>query len=675
MILLLHIRIRPYLRGNAHDVTTNRTCSLHKRFLYYSEGGDFILSEQQATPLIGSYVLQDFYTDKPYKELYDSKDNKFLQQIMIQRMRDLAVSLGFKGFMAAWKSYLAAQRNDVAVDDAGQDTMFENQPVQLRCGSYTCLDRVTRFNEYGMEVEVISHPLLPVKRVTNIETLDAKLEIAFCRGKKDSWKYITVPREMLASAQKIVGLAKQDIAVNSENAKEVVRYMGLLESKNYDDLPMQKAVSHMGWITDGKFMPYVDDISYDGESPELQRMFEEFKPTGSEQAWMDLAKEVRSGESVPARIALASSFAAPLVQILGCLPFFTHFWGETGCGKTVGLMLAASVWGNPEVGRYIKTFSGTKVSMELYAAFCCNLPILFDELQVVSDRKTFDDIIYMLTEGASKGRGAKEGGLQVQKRWASSIITTGEMPITQSNSGGGAVSRTIEVNYGGIPLFKNARDVANALKENYGHVGPKYIRCLQQDGVINSLKALYKKVYTEMIKEDVHEKQVISATLLLVADALATKAIFKDGNALTFEDLKPYLASRSETDVNLRCYQWLVGFCAANPRRFDSEDTANGEIWGKYKDGYVFINKTIFDDQLKNKGFSPGAFLDWARRKELLKCQYYGKGNKNNRSTWPILINGKAIPHVGIRLPAEEEKTEQEEYQKYAVVEDDDMPF
>lgn len=639
------------------------------------KGGDSPLEEQiqQAVPLIGQYVLQDFYTDRPYAELYEQKNNKFLQQIMIQKMRDLAVSLGFKGFMTAWKAYLQAQKNDVSVDDDGMDTMFENQPITLRCGNYNCADRVTRTNEYGMEVEVISHPLMPVRRVTNIETLESKLEISFQRG-RDPWKSITVSREQLASAQKIIGLAKQDIAVNSENAKEVVKFLSVLESKNYDDIPRQNSVSHMGWLSDGKFMPYVDDVTYDGESIELQRMYEEFRPTGKESKWMEIAREVRAGESVPARIALAASFAAPLVQILGCLPFFVHFWGETGCGKTVGLMLAASVWGNPEVGRYIKTFSGTKVSMELYAAFCCNIPILFDELQVISDRKTFDDIIYMLTEGASKGRGAKEGGLQVQRRWASSIITTGEMPIVQSNSGGGAVSRTIDVNYGGIPLFKNARDVANTLKENYGFAGKKFIESLRREGTIEALKVLYRKIYNNMIREDVQDKQVISASLLLVADILATKAIFKDNKALTFEDIQPYLASRSETDVNLRCYQWLVGYCAANPRRFDSQDMNNGELWGKYEDGYIYINKTVFENILKNNSYSPGAFLDWAKRKDILKHKYYGPGNKNNKLTVQVRVGERNIPHVVLKLP-EEEKTEQEEYQYVVVDSPEDMPF
>ena len=627
----------------------------------------------ETTQLIPDWTLDDFLSERPYAWLYEQKDNKFLLQQLLNKMQAIAKDLKFTGFMKTWNAYVESKSPKATILGSNQ-TMFPKQPTQLECGQYIADEYgVSRINEMGAEVEVISHPLMPVKRVTNIETFEEKLEIAYCRG-KDPWKTLTVSREQLASAQKIIGLSKQGVDVNSENAKEVVRYMSKLESLNYDALPRQDSVSHMGWLQDGQFMPYVSDVSYDGDNVEFLRMYAEFKPTGEEKTWMNLAKEVRRAESIPARIALAASFASPLVQILGGLPFFVHFWGETGCGKTVGLMLAASVWGNPDIGRYVKTFSGTKVSQELYAAFCCNLPILFDELQVISDRKTFDDIIYMLCEGVSKGRGAKEGGLQAQKRWSSCIITTGEMPITQGNSGGGAVARIVEVNFGGVPLFKDARTTANTLKEHYGFAGPKFIQILHRDGVIDALKALQKKFYTELMQADIQDKQVLSASILLAADALATQGLFKDGHALTVDDIKPYLVTRTETDVNLRCYNWLMGFCAANPRRFDSQDQSLGEVWGQYKDGYVAINKSIFEEMLKNKGFSAGAFVDWARRKDLLKCQYYGKGNKNNRPTWPLVINGKQIPHYWIRLP-DEERTEQEVYQDYVQVEDADMPF
>jgi uncharacterized protein (DUF927 family) len=338
-------------------------------------------------------------------------------------------------------------------------------------------------------------------------------------------------------------------------------------------------------------------------------------------------------------------------------------------------MLAASVWGDPDtMGGYIKQFSGTKVSHELYASFCGNIPVLLDELQVIADRKSFDDIVYMLCQGSSKGRGAKEGGLQIQKSWNTCIITTGEIPIVQTNSGGGAAARIIEVNFGGVPLFKDARTTANTLKDHYGFAGREFIGLLQKEGVKTALSSLQKKFYTELIAADIHDKQVLSASILLAADALATMGIFKDNRALTVEDIKQYLVTRTETDVNLRCYNWLMGFCAANPRRFDSQDQSMGEVWGQYKDGYIAINKSVFEELLKTRGFNAGAFVDWARRKDLLKCQYYGKGNKNNRPTWPLLINKKQIPHYWIKLP-EDEKSEQEAYSGYIQVEAEDMPF
>ena len=634
---------------------------------------------QDATPLIGQYTVEDFYTDKPYAELYAHKDNKFLQQIMVQKMRDLAKSLGFIGFMASWKAYLQAQRNDVSVDDAGMDTMFENQPVQLRCGNYTCSDRVTRFNEFGMEVEVISHPIMPVKRVINIESFESKLEIAFQRG-KEPWKTITVSREQLASAQKIVGLAKQDVAVNSENAKEVVRFLGLLESKNYDELPKQNSVSHMGWLSDGRFMPYVNDITYDGDNIEFDKVYRELKPTGDESKWMDLARSVRAGDSVPARIALAAGFAAPLVKLLDALPFFVHLWGEKGCGKTVGLMLAASIWGNPELGGLAKTFSGTRVSFELHAAFCCNLPVMLDELQVINDnRKNFDDIVYMLCEGVSKGRGAKEGGLQLQKRWSTCIITTGETPIIQSNSGGGAAVRTIEVNYKNTPLFvddETARETAALLKENYGFAGEKFIKSISGKKMVDALKALQKKYYREL-SDGIDGKQTLSASILLAADALATAAIFKDGRNLTSDELREFLITKEESDVNSRCYGSILDWISANPRRFDPVDSNNGESWGVVEDGYAFINKTVFENYLKNNGYSFKPFLNWARLHNKLKCEDYGEGSERRLTIKKTLPMGR-FRCVALRIDDDEVYSKLSEKEAYKLAADEipeDMPF
>ena len=619
-----------------------------------------------ATELIPAWNYEDFDSTEPYRWLFQQRNDKFLLQRMIVAAQRRAKEVKFPGFTKLWNAYV--ETNSPKATILGEsETAFPGQPVQLHCGQYTCDDMgVHRYSELTGEVEVISHPIMPVKRVTNIETYEEKLEVAYKRG-RDGWKNFVVPRETLASAQKIIRLSNQGVCVTSENAKEVVRYLADIESRNYDDLPRQNSVGHMGWLPDGRFMPYVDDISYDGESPEFAKIFSELHPAGSRDEWMKIAKEVRSGDSVPARIALATGFAGPLVSKLGVLPFIVHLWGEKGCGKTVSMMLAASIWGYPEIGGYAKSFNGTKVSMELHAAFCGNLPVFLDELQVVNDnRKNFDEIIYMLCEGAGKARGAKDGGMQLQRRWSTCVMTTGETPIIQSNSGGGAIVRTLEVNYKFQPLFgteKRAMEVAGLLKKNYGWAGKEFIAAIQANGVVDALKANQQKYYAELQK-DVEGKQVLAASVILAADKLADAVLFHDGKCLTADDIREFLATKQDSDVNLRCYQWLIGVIGANPRRFDAEDQQNGEMWGMIEDGRAYIIRTVFDRLIRNEGYNPNSFLNWADQKGLLKRETWS-GNK--RLTTRKRFGGVQTACVGIQIEGTTSEMQS--------VEVDDMPF
>ena len=616
------------------------------------------------------WTLEDFMSPVPYEWLYKHKDNKFLMSQLVAKAQMIAKTLKFSGFIKMWNAYVESM-SPTATILGNYVTTFPNQPVQLQSGIYVCDEFGVRYTgRMGEEIQVCSHAIMPIQRIINMDTGEEKLQLAFYRG-KPIWKTLIVSKDITASSQRIIGLAKNGIAVNSENSKEMVKYLSELESLNYTELPSQNSTGHMGWLPDGSFAPFCKDVVYDEESPEFARMYKDIAEHGSEEIWMNLVKQVRSGKSVPARIALAASFAAPLIHLMGALPFFVHLWGTQGCGKTVGLMLGASVWGNPTVGRYIKTFGGTKVSQELYAAFCGNMPIFLDELQVISDRKMFDDVIYMLCEGVSKGRGAKEGGLQLQRRWESVIMTTGEMPIVQNNSGGGAAVRTIEVNYGGEPLFEDARNVANTLKENYGFIGKKFVELLKDEKTIEALKGIQKKYYN-ILSGDIQDKQLLSASILLAADKLATLAFFKDNKALTPEEVKPYLITREQADVNFRCYQWLMGFIASNPRRFDSADTNNGEVWGMKEDNVLYFIRSMFERVLQSNGYSPGAFLTWAKRNRKILIDDYGSGSGNQRLTKRKQINNQRVTCIAIIIETEEDDEDESGYEK---VEPEEMPF
>ena len=617
------------------------------------------------TLLMPEWKEEDFYESGVYAWLWEHRDDGFLFQQCLAKTARRAKELKIIGFTRMYNAYVQAMNPKASSVLGINATEFPDQPAQLRCGRYQCDENGIRYEgRMGEEITVCSHPILPVQRIVNIDTNEENLQIAYSRG-RGKWRTLITGRETLASAQKIIGLAKNGVAVNSENAKELVKYITDLESENYDDLPAQNSTSHLGWLPDRDFAPYCKEVVYDGESPEHERMYRAFQECGSYDAWLQIARDARAGESVPARIALAGAFAAPLIQPMGALPFILHFYGTTGMGKSVGTMLSASVWAEPTIGgAYVKTFGGTKVSQELTAAFCCNVPMYIDELQIISDRKSFDDIIYMLCEGSSKGRGAKEGGLQLQKRWNNCIITNGEIPIVQGNSGGGAAVRTIEVNYGGVPFFPDSRAVANALKENYGFAGRRFVDALKDDDTMMALKELQKTYYGKL-SGDIHGKQVLSASILLAADKLADAVIFQDGKSLTVEDIKPYLITNEQADANARCYNWLLGYIGANPARFKTEEN-NGELWGVIEQNVAYIIRSIFDRIVQSEGYSPGTFLGWAKRNRKIVCEQYGPGAGKNRLTRRKTINGHSLVCVALIL---------DEDNGYVEVDEEGLPF
>ena len=567
---------------------------------------------------IPDYSVDEYYNSStPYEFLYQFKDDKFLLRQMCEKMKAKAGALGVKAFMSLWNAYceMMANKSGMKLDNA---TNFDGQPLELFSGEYICDEYgVVVQDKYGYEQSICRHPILPVQRLVNIDSGEERLEIAYKKGK--IWRSAIVEKSVIASSSGILHLAANGIMVNSENAKQLSTYLLEMENLNYEYIPEQKSVSRLGWVGQHGFSPYVDGLAFDGEN-NFKHIFNAVKSSGERQKWLDAMIDLRK-EKTPGRLFLAASFASVILEPCGLLPFFLHAWGGTEVGKTVGLMIASSVWACPKMGEYITTFNSTLVGQEMTATFLNSLPMCVDELQIQSSAgiKDFDKIIYQLTEGVGRTRGAKTGGLQKINTWRNCIITNGEHPISNASSGGGAVNRIIEFECA-EKVYSDLVGICAIINQNYGFAGKEFVEWLQQDGNADRINKLQKEYFRELLKSDSTDKQAASASAILAADHIVTEIIFQDGNNLTVEDMAKIMTKKTEVNVNTRAYDYILELVARNPNKFYSNENGDyqGEVWGKVADDKIYIIKSVFDRELQSAGFNSTAFLAWAKRMELL---------------------------------------------------------
>lgn len=570
--------------------------------------------------VIPTYTADEYYTSSaPYEWLYSHKDDKFLMKQLTQQMKAQAGAVGVRCFVALFNAYCESMKSRQG-EVVGRSTEFENQPMELLSGEYICNENgVALLDKFGYQEVICRHAILPVRRLVNIDNGEERLEIAYKKGR--TWRSIIAEKSVIASSSAILQLAAFGIMVNSDNAKQLSTYLLTMEELNYDTIPEQKSVGRLGWVVAHGFSPYFEDLIFDGEN-NFKHIFNAVQQKGDRQKWLDIMLKMRS-ERTPGRLFLAASFASVILEPCGLLPFFLHAWGSTECGKTVGLMVSASVWASPKIGEYVSTFNSTAVGQEMLAGFLNSLPMCLDELQIQSSAgiKDFDKMIYQLTEGIGRTRGAKTGGLQKQNTWKNCIITNGEHPISNSNSGGGAVNRIIEFECA-EKVYSDLVGLCAIINENYGFAGREFIAYLQSDGALERVNEIQKEFYRELLKSDSTDKQAASASAILAADKIATELIFHDDNALTVADMAAIMTKKEDVNVNRRALEYIYELVARNPMHFSTNEYGDykAEVWGKKDTGYIYFVKSVFDREMSIAGFNSSSFLAWAKRQGILDC-------------------------------------------------------
>lgn len=624
-----------------------------------NDGGQ--LTNEEIAEQFEGYGKDDFLTNEaPYSILVavlNAVQDDFTKERITNVVREMAKKAGCP--KAVFNSMLkAATPKKSEIPDGmeecagftGIENMLNGQKPSY--GFYSCSDGGIWMYDMmnGRTVMVCSHPVFPTRRYENIETGSEMLDVSF---KRDGvWKTKTqIERKIVAQARQIVNLSEFGISVTSENAKEMVNYMSAIDDLNREIIPRTETISRLGWVEGRGFSPYIEGVNYDNVG-KFADTYKAVHAQGDFQKWLDVVKEIRETDDFkPARIILAASVASVILRWTCNQPFMVHLWSPTsGTGKSIAVMLAASVWADPAMGRFVKSMNSTMVANEQMAAFCNNMPLCMDELQTIEKNKDFDDIIYMLCEGTGKTRSSKNLGIREQSTWLNVTITNGEMPINR-DSRGGAINRVVSVEAtGNVVPEKRMRDIAETVRENFGFAGKMIVDAIfGSEDWKRKIKGTYDNIVNELAKTATG-KQANYGAAILTGDWLFDALIMKDGRRLSVEDICKHLATPDMVDMNLRAKDWLTDFVASNTANFrrdgDSEDVEfTRAIFGKIAgDGSVYILPSILKAEMQKNRFDYLAFLKWSHEKGFLHTCH-----SDNQRHWGIAT---AIPGVASQVRA-----------------------
>lgn len=605
--------------------------------------------------------------DEIFVELMDEADpiRKARMRVQLEaRAKQLGVVQSYRtmlsGYLEADRNMKAEQKRKADMEQpANNYTSFDGPYQPMWCGGWIAGENGVYSQAYGGKDDLACyHPILPVERMKNMETGKEQIKLAYKRNNK--WNEIVVPKNMVTSANKITALSDLGVAVTSENAKLLVKYLSDVENKNDDYIGVQYSSGKLGWHGD-KFLPYDKDIIFDGEG-KAKQVYDSISHSGTRDKWFDYVRRLRKAGRTEIKVMLAASFASVLVQPLNALPFFVDLWGESGGGKSITLMLATSVWATTEEHAYIKDYEQTDVGLEVTCDMLNHLPLMLDDTSKRSRKMeaNFEGTVYNLCSGKGKTRSNKDLGINHENHWRNCILTNGERPLSSYVSQGGAINRILEIECG-QNAFDDTAEAVELLGQNYGFAGQEFIDTVKELG-IQAIKAIQKDFMHRLSSDEKAQKQALSMSVVLTADKIATDYLFRDGQYIDFDKAQKLLTSKDEVSDNVRCYQYLLDKVAMNNNRFDV--SSNCEKWGILQDGYALFYSRAFDELCESGRFSRKSFLSWAKKQGIIETDSKGNPTKQKK------VNGENNRYIWLKIDQEIDK---DGFKK--VADDLELPF
>ena len=619
---------------------------------------------------------EDIFNIKVFERLYQDEIKADIDDFMkvMNKVKDACQKNRYTGFSSTYKMYKDSQQDQYIYESnflvfkGLNENSYNTNRYELSSDGiiYENIPNVGR-------ILVCYHPIVPIQKYKSAEDGSEKIKLAYYTNYE--WNYVIVDKSIISSTQSIIKLSDLGIAVNSENAKYLIKYLTEIENLNKDKIKTEISVSRLGWIND-KLVPYDKTYEFDN-AKDLPRVDERFGTSGKLEDWVEFFKERRKINNIT-RIIMAGAVASILLKYIKQSGFTIHIFGESGYGKTLACMVGQSIFGNPSQNDSSGigiNFNFTNAGLEYRLNLYNNIPLFINEMQLQRDAKDYDKMLFMIESGRGKARSTKVGGVGKENSWNNVVITNGEKNIVKTNSDNGAYNRCLccEILQ---DAFDNPMEVADFVKENYGNPIREILKHLGDYDIKKIFKE--KREETKVQGNIITEKQKILEAIIMTGDKILTDTIFKDEYYLTINDFENKVVKEKETAIEERAYEVVKDWVITKERCFLSKDSdgtedryKNIDIYGKkmagVNNGYIAFLIQPLKKVLEENGFDFGQITSVWKRKGYTKCD---KGK--NQKTVQILGNSAKCVVLNMEMNNEiEEEDEEEVYDTEDII----LPF
>lgn len=618
---------------------------------------------------------EDIFNIKVFERLYQDEIKADIDDFMkvMNKVKDACQKNRYTGFSSTYKMYKDSQQDQYIYESnflvfkGLNENSYNTNRYELSPDGiiYENIPNVGR-------ILVCYHPIVPIQKYKSAEDGSEKIKLAYYTNYE--WNYVIVDKSIISSTQSIIKLSDLGIAVNSENAKYLIKYLTEIENLNKDKIKTEISVSRLGWIND-KLVPYDKTYEFDN-AKDLPRVDERFGTSGKLEDWVEFFKERRKINNIT-RIIMAGAVASILLKYIKQSGFTIHIFGESGYGKTLACMVGQSIFGNPSQNDSSGigiNFNFTNAGLEYRLNLYNNIPLFINEMQLQRDAKDYDKMLFMIESGRGKARSTKVGGVGKENSWNNVVITNGEKNIVKTNSDNGAYNRCLccEILQ---DAFDNPMEVADFVKENYGNPIREILKHLGDYDIKKIFKE--KREETKVQGNIITEKQKILEAIIMTGDKILTDTIFKDEYYLTINDFENKVVKEKETAIEERAYEVVKDWVITKERCFLSKDSdgtedryKNIDIYGKkmagVNNGYIAFLIQPLKKVLEENGFDFGQITSVWKRKGYTKCD---KGK--NQKTVQILGNSAKCVVLNMEMNNEIEEDEEEVYDTEDII----LPF